>query len=171
MTSQKESFDVEMIEGDTSNARASFTHEEALLEKRSVQLTTGTLIQMLIITFRVQPCPKDGYETSPSHRNHLFTLLYRSIEYWYVVVGDEEQVVRLLILLIGNAKILNSDTGDDLMQTLHLTNHQYIIALMLFLVAYGVFELPSNLALKVLSPKRSVTPSNFSELLALQDQS
>lgn len=40
------------------------------------------------------------------------------------------------------------------MQTLGLTSHQYIIALMLFLVAYSLFEAPSNLALKVLSPKR-----------------
>ncbi|KAH7124891.1 major facilitator superfamily domain-containing protein [Dactylonectria estremocensis] len=55
---------------------------------------------------------------------------------------------------IGNARILNSDTGDDIMQTLKLTSHEYIIALMLFLVAYSLFEAPSNLALKVLSPKR-----------------
>ncbi|KAI8719984.1 MFS domain-containing protein [Fusarium sp. LHS14.1] len=55
---------------------------------------------------------------------------------------------------IGNARILNSDTGDDIMQALSLTSHQYTIALMLFLVAYFVFEAPSNLALKVLSPKR-----------------
>jgi MFS family permease len=40
------------------------------------------------------------------------------------------------------------------MQTLNLTSHQYIIALMLFLVAYSVFETPSNLALKIFSPKR-----------------
>ncbi|KAM6536030.1 hypothetical protein FALCPG4_005551 [Fusarium falciforme] len=53
-----------------------------------------------------------------------------------------------------NAKILNSDTGDDLMQTLSLTSYQYTIALMLFLVAYSVFEPPSNLALKVFSPRR-----------------
>ena len=56
---------------------------------------------------------------------------------------------------LGNARILNSDTGDDIMQTLKLSSHQYIIALMLFLVAYSLFEAPSNLALKFLSPKRS----------------
>lgn len=33
--------------------------------------------------------------------------------------------------MTGNARILNSDTGDDLMQTLRLTSHEYIIALML----------------------------------------
>lgn len=42
------------------------------------------------------------------------------------------------------------------MQTLGLTSHQYIIALMLFLVAYSLFEAPSNLSLKILSPKRLV---------------
>ncbi|KAJ5404620.1 MFS transporter [Penicillium cosmopolitanum] len=55
---------------------------------------------------------------------------------------------------IGNARIFNSNTGDDLMQTLDLTSHQYIIALMVFLVAYSIFETPSNLALKTFSPKR-----------------
>ncbi|KAJ4029087.1 hypothetical protein NW756_014468 [Fusarium oxysporum] len=55
---------------------------------------------------------------------------------------------------IGNSKILNSDTGDDLMETLGLTTHEYLIALMLFLVAYCVFEPPSNLALKIFSPTR-----------------
>lgn len=49
---------------------------------------------------------------------------------------------------------MNSDTGDDLMQTLGLTSDEYIIALMLFMVAYSIFEAPSNLALKVFSPKR-----------------
>ena len=40
------------------------------------------------------------------------------------------------------------------MQTMNLTSHQYTIALMLFLVAYSIFETPSNLALKIFSPKR-----------------
>ncbi|KAH6693889.1 major facilitator superfamily domain-containing protein, partial [Plectosphaerella plurivora] len=48
----------------------------------------------------------------------------------------------------------HSDTGDDLMQTLRLTSHEYIIALMLFLIAYSVFEPASNLALKIFSPTR-----------------
>ncbi|VTT73016.1 unnamed protein product [Fusarium fujikuroi] len=55
---------------------------------------------------------------------------------------------------IGNARILNADTGDDLMNSLHLSKYQYTIALMLFLVAYCVFETPSNLALKILTPNR-----------------
>lgn len=35
-----------------------------------------------------------------------------------------------------------------------MSNYDFTIALMLFMVAYSVFEAPSNLALKVLSPKR-----------------
>ncbi|KAL4902005.1 hypothetical protein BDW74DRAFT_187017 [Aspergillus multicolor] len=67
-------------------------------------------------------------------------------------------VINLLCFLdrsnIGNARILNSSTGDTLMDTNHISNHQYTIALMLFLVAYSLFEAPSNLALKVLHPHR-----------------
>lgn len=37
---------------------------------------------------------------------------------------------------IGNAKILNSSTGNDLLQETGMTNYQYIIALMVFLIAY-----------------------------------
>lgn len=68
---------------------------------------------------------------------------------------------------LGNARILNSETGDDLMQTLGLTSHQYTIALMLFLVAYSVFETPSNLALKAFSPKRytAISPLGNEDVL------
>jgi MFS family permease len=55
---------------------------------------------------------------------------------------------------IGNAKILNANTKDDLLSTVHLTTYQYILALMVFLVAYSLFEAPSNLAMKVFSPNR-----------------
>ncbi|KAK5175647.1 uncharacterized protein LTR77_000786 [Saxophila tyrrhenica] len=55
---------------------------------------------------------------------------------------------------IGNAKVLNEDTGDDLLDETNMTNTQYVIALMLFLVAYGLFEVPSNYMLKRLSPSR-----------------
>ncbi|KAJ5727168.1 hypothetical protein N7493_004988, partial [Penicillium malachiteum] len=53
---------------------------------------------------------------------------------------------------IGNAKVLNSDTSDDLMHSIGMTDQQYRIALMLFLVAYSIFEAPSNLAMKIFSP-------------------
>ncbi|OQV09896.1 hypothetical protein CLAIMM_13973 [Cladophialophora immunda] len=55
---------------------------------------------------------------------------------------------------IGNAKILNAEEGDAMPQTNHMTNYQFTIALMVFIVAYCVFEAPSNLALKILTPNR-----------------
>lgn len=45
---------------------------------------------------------------------------------------------------IGNAKILNASTGHDLMSETGMTNYQFTISLMIFLVAYGLFEVPSN---------------------------
>ena len=56
--------------------------------------------------------------------------------------------------LQGNAKILNDDTEDSLQQTLKLTDAQYLIALMVFLVAYAIFETPSNYLLKKYRPSR-----------------
>lgn len=55
---------------------------------------------------------------------------------------------------IGNARILNSTTNDSMMETNNMTVYQFTIALMAFLVAYSVFEAPSNLAMKVLHPHR-----------------
>ncbi|KAI0374113.1 MFS general substrate transporter [Pilatotrama ljubarskyi] len=55
---------------------------------------------------------------------------------------------------IGNAKILNSETGDSLVQSLRLTDQQYLIALMIFFVAYAIFETPSNYLLKKYKPSR-----------------
>ncbi|KAH8662436.1 major facilitator superfamily domain-containing protein [Xylariales sp. PMI_506] len=53
---------------------------------------------------------------------------------------------------IGNAKILNSSTGNTLLNSTGMTTYQYTVALMIFLVAYTLFEAPSNLALKVFKP-------------------
>ncbi|EPE09366.1 mfs transporter [Ophiostoma piceae UAMH 11346] len=55
---------------------------------------------------------------------------------------------------IGNAKILNSDKGDDILHTNHMSTYEYTIALMLFLVAYCLFEVPSNLMIKIATPRR-----------------
>ncbi|KAL2815280.1 major facilitator superfamily domain-containing protein [Aspergillus cavernicola] len=55
---------------------------------------------------------------------------------------------------IGNARIMNSTTEDTLMDTNNISNHQYTIAMMVFLVAYSLFEAPSNLALKQFYPHR-----------------
>lgn len=43
-----------------------------------------------------------------------------------------------------------------MMETNNMTAYQFTIALMVFLVAYSVFEAPSNLALKILHPHRYV---------------
>ncbi|OJT06332.1 hypothetical protein TRAPUB_2794 [Trametes pubescens] len=54
----------------------------------------------------------------------------------------------------GNAKILNNDAGDSLAQSLRLTDHQYLIALMIFFISYAIFETPSNYMLKKYRPSR-----------------
>ena len=49
---------------------------------------------------------------------------------------------------IGNARILNKETGDDLMTKTGMTPQGYAITLTLFSVAYAVFEVPSNWIMK-----------------------
>jgi hypothetical protein len=56
---------------------------------------------------------------------------------------------------IGNAKVLNAETKNDLLQETHMTDLQYVIALMVFLIAYALFEVPSNVLLKRFSPSVS----------------
>ncbi|CCO36058.1 putative transporter C11D3,18C OS=Schizosaccharomyces pombe (strain 972 / ATCC 24843) GN=SPAC11D3.18c PE=3 SV=1 [Rhizoctonia solani AG-1 IB] len=63
---------------------------------------------------------------------------------------------------IGNAKLLNTNSGDSLMQSLSLTNLQYTIALMVFLIAYISFEVPSNYCLKRFTPSRWIAFLMFS---------
>ncbi|KAI2770155.1 hypothetical protein CBS147339_7494 [Penicillium roqueforti] len=63
---------------------------------------------------------------------------------------------------VGNAKTLNSGTGNDLLDETNMTDHQYIIALMVFLIAYGLFEVPSNYFLKKLKPSRWIAFLMFS---------
>ncbi|KAL1744287.1 major facilitator superfamily domain-containing protein [Schizophyllum fasciatum] len=55
---------------------------------------------------------------------------------------------------IGNAKIMNKEAGHDLMTELPLTSYEYTISLMIFFLAYGLFEVPSNILLKRLKPSR-----------------
>lgn len=55
---------------------------------------------------------------------------------------------------IGNAKILNYSTGDDMQTETGMSDYQFTLALLIFLVAYGVFEVPSNILLKKLRPSR-----------------
>jgi hypothetical protein len=63
---------------------------------------------------------------------------------------------------IGNAKVLNSETHNDLLQETHMTSYQYTIALMVFLVAYAIFEVPSNILLKKFSPSKWIAFLMFS---------
>ncbi|KAI0338694.1 MFS transporter [Trametopsis cervina] len=62
---------------------------------------------------------------------------------------------------IGNAKVLNSDTGDSLVQTLDMSDQQYLVALMIFVVAYTLFETPSNYMLKKYRPSRWIATLMF----------
>ena len=63
---------------------------------------------------------------------------------------------------IGNAKILNSSTHNDMQSETHTTSYQFTIALMIFLVAYAIFEVPSNILLKKLRPSRWIAFLMFS---------
>ncbi|KAF1961256.1 MFS general substrate transporter [Byssothecium circinans] len=63
---------------------------------------------------------------------------------------------------IGNAKTLNASSGESLLQKTHMTEYQYTIALMVFLVAYAVFEVPSNYFLKKCKPSRWIAFLMFS---------
>ncbi|KAL4981997.1 hypothetical protein BDW68DRAFT_182970, partial [Aspergillus falconensis] len=53
---------------------------------------------------------------------------------------------------IGNARIMNSETGNDLLTETNMSSYEYTIALMVFLIAYALFEVPSNYFLKKLKP-------------------
>ncbi|KAK9447748.1 major facilitator superfamily domain-containing protein [Limtongia smithiae] len=55
---------------------------------------------------------------------------------------------------VGNAKVLNEDVGDSLVQSLNLVGNEYTISLMVFLIAYTIFETPSNYMLKKMLPNR-----------------
>lgn len=61
---------------------------------------------------------------------------------------------------LGNAKVLNEETGDDLLQQTGMTSTGYAISLTLFSIAYTLFEVPSNWILK-----RYVRPSLWLAIL------
>ncbi|ESK83748.1 mfs [Moniliophthora roreri MCA 2997] len=73
-------------------------------------------------------------------------------------IVPSSMIIYLLCFLdrsnIGNAKVLNSDTGDSLQQTTRTSNADFNTALMVFLVAYVIFETPSNYMLKKFRPSR-----------------
>ncbi|KAI2629296.1 MFS transporter [Hypomontagnella submonticulosa] len=49
---------------------------------------------------------------------------------------------------VGNAKVLNQETNDDLLHKTGMTAEGYAIAVSLFSVAYALFEIPSNWIMK-----------------------
>lgn len=49
---------------------------------------------------------------------------------------------------IGNSKVLNQETGDDLLQRTHMTADGYALTVTLFSIAYALFEVPSNWVMK-----------------------
>ncbi|KAI0482072.1 MFS transporter [Xylariaceae sp. FL0804] len=49
---------------------------------------------------------------------------------------------------VGNAKVLNAETGDDLLQRTGTTARGYAVAVSCFSLAYALFEVPSNWVLK-----------------------
>ncbi|CAH0047332.1 unnamed protein product [Clonostachys solani] len=57
---------------------------------------------------------------------------------------------------IGNAKILNDETGDSFLSSVNMTATQYSITITVFSIFYCLFEVPSNWVMK-----RYVKPSNW----------
>ncbi|KAI1390378.1 MFS general substrate transporter [Hypoxylon trugodes] len=55
---------------------------------------------------------------------------------------------------IGNAKVLNSSTKNDMQSETGASDYQFNVALMIFLIGYFLFEVPSNILLKKLRPSR-----------------
>jgi MFS family permease len=49
---------------------------------------------------------------------------------------------------------MNSESKNDLMTETKITNSQYAIALMVFLIAYTIFEVPANTFLKRMGPSK-----------------
>lgn len=97
---------------------------------------------------------------------HLASLRLVCLTDSLAVLPPDEDRMYLLNYLdrgnIGNSKLLNSETGDSLMQQTNMTDLQYAIAVSLFAVAYAVFEVPSNWIMK-----RYVRPSRWLATLLL----
>ena len=61
---------------------------------------------------------------------------------------------------IGAARIMNEETGDDILTATGTTSQGYATAVSLFSLAYATFEVPSNLIMK-----RYVRPSLWLAIL------
>jgi hypothetical protein len=62
---------------------------------------------------------------------------------------------------LGNALILNSETGNDLATELNITDQQYAQSLTVFLVSFALFEVPSNIYLKKMTPSVRIPRTNI----------
>lgn len=80
------------------------------------------------------------------------------------MVSHQHSILHLVVANSGkgNAKTLNANEGKSLQQEAHMSNYQYTIALMVFLIAYALFEVPSNYFLKELKPSRWIAFLMFS---------
>ncbi|KAJ8114491.1 hypothetical protein OPT61_g3651 [Boeremia exigua] len=63
---------------------------------------------------------------------------------------------------VGNAKTMNADTQDDLLSDTNMSEHEYIVALMLFFIIYALAEVPSNYLLKKFAPSTWIAFLMFS---------
>ncbi|CZR49547.1 uncharacterized protein FPRO_15906 [Fusarium proliferatum ET1] len=131
MSSPKHSIDVEMLESRDEQGVLSLTPDELTMEKRMVRKIDMIFLPVTALTYLLCYLDRSNIGIEPHFTSYT-----------------------LCDIPSSNARILNADTGDDLMHSLHLSKYEYTIALMLFLVAYCVFETPSNLALKILTPNR-----------------
>ncbi|KAF3056471.1 hypothetical protein GL218_06370 [Daldinia childiae] len=61
---------------------------------------------------------------------------------------------------IGNARVLNQETGDDLLHKTGMSSNGYALTVTLFSVAYTLFEVPSNWVMK-----HYVAPSRWLAIL------
>ena len=66
---------------------------------------------------------------------HIPLVLPRPVEYWYVnteyetwsfTISPLSHPTRLVLMGIGNAKVLNADVGDSLLDQTGMTEYQYL---------------------------------------------
>ncbi|KAI3058776.1 hypothetical protein CBS147353_10669 [Aspergillus niger] len=88
--------------------------------------------------------PQDVEHITTRHRRLLQKIDWRLLPPWAFIY--------LLNYLdrsnIGNARVLNAETGDSLEQQTGLTDAGYSVTLTLFAIAYSLFDIPSNWVLK-----------------------
>lgn len=111
--------------------------------------------------------PKDGADTQLENTAVVDPVLEKAL-----VRKQDRRIIPLaagIYLLcyldrsnIGNAKVLNHTTGHDLLTETNMSNYDFTIALMVFLIAYALFEVPSNYFLKKMKPSRWIAFLMFS---------